>query len=147
MNVTTFLTSSKVGNKPSGCYRAASNWSGPLRSREALWNNQNVTPFSKHSAALHCAAMQMAQESIRAAGEDIKRKVLTEPPDLASTSDPVDIVVSVDDTWQRHGFSSLYGVLLAIPAASGKVVDFTTVKSRVCVNCQRHLQLDPNSNE
>ena len=27
--------------------------------------------FSKHSAALHSAAVQMAQESIRAAGEDI----------------------------------------------------------------------------
>ena len=58
----------------------------------------------------------MAQESIRAAEEDIRQKVLTDSPDLASTSDPVDIAVSVDGTWQRRGFSSLYGVVLAIAA-------------------------------
>ena len=102
--------------------------------------------FSKHSAALHSAAMRMAQESIRAAGEDMRRKVLTDSPDLAPEGDPVDIDVSVDGTWQRRGFSSLYGVVLAIAAASGKVVDFA-VKSRVCVSCQRHAHLDPNSDE
>ena len=58
----------------------------------------------------------------------------------------MDIDVSVDGTWQRCGFSSLYGVVLAIAAGSGEVVDFT-VKSRVCVSCQHHIQLDPNSDE
>ena len=102
--------------------------------------------FIKHSTALHCAAMQMAQESIRVAGEEMRRKVLTDSPDLASLSGPVDIEVSVDGTWQRRGYSSLYGVVLAIAAASGKVVDFA-VKSRICISCQHHAKLDPNCDE
>jgi len=48
----------------------------------------------------------------------MRRKVVTDSPDLASLSGPVDIEVSVDGTWQRHGCSSLYGVVLAIAAAS-----------------------------
>ena len=75
--------------------------------------------FSKHLAALHSAAMRMAKESIRAAEEDMRRKVLTDSPDLATEGDPVDIDVYVDGTWQRCGFSSLYGVVLEIAAASG----------------------------
>jgi len=102
--------------------------------------------FIKHSTALHCAAMQLDQESIRVAGEEMRRKVLTDSPDLASLSGPVDIEVSVDGTWQRRGYSSLYGVVLAIAAASGKVVDFA-VKSRICISCQHHAKLDPNCDE
>ena len=154
-HMSTFLTSSKVGRFFEINRRVVTGLhliGRGLSDLEKLCGIINMphpmarNTFSKHSTALHSAAMQMAQESIRATGEDIRRKILTDSPNLASTSDPVDIDVSVDGTWQRRGFSSLYGVVLAIAAGSGKVVDFT-VKSCVCVSCQRHIQLDPNSDE
>ena len=45
-----------------------------------------------------------------------------------------DIEVSVDGTWQRRGYSSLNGVVVAISIDTGKIVDLE-VLTRYCRQC------------
>lgn len=52
--------------------------------------------LTKHLTALHSAAMQMARESIQAVGEEKQLKMLIDSPELASSSDPLDIDESVN---------------------------------------------------
>ncbi|GBO40547.1 hypothetical protein AVEN_147217-1 [Araneus ventricosus] len=56
---------------------------------------------------------------------------------IRNADDPVPSVkcsVSVDGTWQRRGYSSLNGVVIAISILSGKVIDME-VMSQFCKKC------------
>ena len=37
------------------------------------------------------------------------------------------VTISSDDTWKKHGFSSLFGVVFAIEHESGKVIDYVVM--------------------
>ena len=55
------------------------------------------------------------------------------------------IGVSVDGTWQRRGFTSLNGVLIAISVDNGKIIDLECM-SRYCRQCdvtKRRLKDQP----
>lgn len=45
----------------------------------------------------------------------------TQPGDIA------DILISCDGTWQKRGFTSLYGAVFVIAHETGKVVDYTVM--------------------
>ena len=51
-----------------------------------------------------------------------------------------DIGVSVDGTWQRRGFSSLNGVVVAVSTSNFKVV-YVEVMSRNCQACASKEEL------
>ena len=53
---------------------------------------------------------------------------------VASTDDIVNNCVSVDNTWQRKGFSSFNWVFAAISIESGKVLDVEPMP-RYCKSC------------
>jgi hypothetical protein len=44
--------------------------------------------------------------------------------------------VSCDGTWQKRGFSSLFGAVFIIAYETGKVIDFT-VLSKHCAGCKQ----------
>ena len=49
-------------------------------------------------------------------------------------NDVIDISISFDGTWRRHGYSSHYGVGVAIETRTGLVIDVHAV-SNYCVVC------------
>jgi len=53
----------------------------------------------------------------------------------ASSDEIIDVLVSCDGTWQRRGFSSLFGVVFIIAHTTGKVIDYH-VMSKVCPGCK-----------
>ena len=57
-----------------------------------------------------------------------------------------DILVSCDGTWQKRGFTSLYGACFVIAHETGKVVDYT-VKSKYCIGCRQWDSKDKTSHE
>lgn len=59
-------------------------------------------------------------------------------------SDVVDITVSCDGTWQRCGFSSLFGAVFIIEYNTGFVMDYL-VKSKYCESCRYWEQRDHKS--
>ena len=64
----------------------------------------------------------------------------------SSEEEIVDILISCDGTWQRRGFSSLFGAVFVIAHTTGKVVNFY-VMSKVCAGCQHWESRDQSSQE
>ena len=58
----------------------------------------------------------------------------------------VDILISCDGTWQKRGFSSLFGAVFIIAYETGKVIDYT-VLSKHCAGCKRWEDYDRSSQE
>ena len=65
----------------------------------------------------------------------------------ASSGDEViDILVSCDGTWQKRGFSSLFGAVFVIAYETGKVVDYIAL-SKYCAGCKLWDDRDKSSTE
>lgn len=56
------------------------------------------------------------------------------------------LTVSGDGTWQKRGFSSLYGVSTLIGSLTGKVID-AVIKSSYCQSCTYWKNIDKNTEE
>ena len=91
-------------------------------------------PVSKHVHTMHIQEIEkqaklQAEDSMSRAREEVRRLYGTEGGDV------VDVLVSCDGTWQKRGFSSLFGAVFVIEYETGKVVDFV-VKSKFCKACK-----------
>ena len=76
--------------------------------------------------------------------EEAKTSMMEAVEEVKSMSGSSDLTVSFDGTWQKPGHASLNGVVTAIAASSGKVLDFE-VKSKKCKACERISHLDRES--
>ena len=85
--------------------------------------------FQKLSHTIRDTAKTVAEASMSAAIEEVKKESAT------------DIGASVDVTWQRRGFSSLNGVVLAVSTSNFKVVDVEAM-SRYCQSCASKEELE-----
>ncbi len=57
-----------------------------------------------------------------------------------------DITVSCDGTWQKRGFTSLYGACFVVNYHTGKMLDYE-VTSKYCVGCRSWERRDQTSLE
>ena len=82
----------------------------------------------------------VAQKSMEGARHQVR--------DLAGASEDevVDVLVSCDGTWQKRGFSSLFGAVFLIAHTTGKVIDYH-VMSKVCAGCKHWESRDQSSPE
>ena len=83
--------------------------------------------FNNHRRAMHAAAKEIAQTSMRQAADTVAAKHTAE-------AKPVDIAVSTDGTWMRRGHSSLYGVQSVISYDTSQVLD-VDLMSKHCSQC------------
>lgn len=74
-----------------------------------------------------------AQEEMNRAGQKLHQTVLEESDEQDSNA-VVDVAVSFDGTWAKHGFSSLIGVVFVISVDTGEVLD-CHVLSKACQQC------------
>ena len=86
--------------------------------------------YTKHVKIVREKAVLQAEASMSQA-----RKEVREHYDALSEDETIDILVSCDGTWQRQGFSSLFGAVFIIAHETGKVVDYV-VKSKHCAGCK-----------
>ena len=84
--------------------------------------------YQNLSHKIRNTAKTVAEASMSAAIEEVKKEGAT------------DIGVSVDGTWQRRGFSSLNGVVVAVSTSNFKVV-YVEVMSRYCQACASKEEL------
>ena len=96
--------------------------------------------YSKYVKHISEKSICCAQQSMESAREEIRE--LTG----ASSDGIADILVSVDGTWQKRGFSSLFGVVFVIAYITGKVIDYR-VMSKHCIACQLWETRDHTSAE
>jgi hypothetical protein len=80
--------------------------------------------FDKITIKIRDSAKVVAEISMNNAATELKKK----------SQDIVDIGVSVDGTWQRRGYTSMNGVVVAMSIDSGKIIDIEPL-SRYCKSC------------
>ncbi|XP_077257590.1 uncharacterized protein LOC143894826 [Temnothorax americanus] len=80
---------------------------------------------------IHIASKAVAEMSMKDAVQEEQLRMSLEQ----EVENVTDLCVSGDGTWQKRGFSSLYGVCSLIGAHSKKVVD-VNVKSSYCKQCE-----------
>ncbi|XP_075550913.1 uncharacterized protein LOC142584651 [Dermacentor variabilis] len=97
------------------------------------------TKFASYNARLLCASTTAVSNSMAKAAEELKKEAFASDGELETA-------VTVDGTWMKRGYSSLHGVVAAISADTGKVLDFE-VESKFCHMCARNLHTDDNLNE
>ena len=92
------------------------------------------TPVNKNTYTTY--TNQITMESIAYAESSMQqaRKEVREYYGAISNEEIVDALVSVDGTWQRRGFSSLFGLVYVIEYNTGKVLDYK-VFSKFCKAC------------
>jgi hypothetical protein len=75
--------------------------------------------------------------NIKKASKTVAEKSMSDAAtDIRKGKETADVGVSVDGSWQRKGFSSTLGVITAISADSGKVLD-VSILSKSCKGCTR----------
>lgn len=84
------------------------------------------TTFDRGVDEINEASTQVAEESMKQAAVE-----------EAEAAGKTNITVSGDGTWQKRGFSSLFGVVTLIGLLTGKVIDFL-VLSLVCKICDAY---------
>ena len=90
--------------------------------------------YGKLSNSLKTAVFNVAQESMKNAGEELK------------SEDREECGVSVDGSWQKRGYVSLNGCVTAISIDSGKILGVEPM-SRHCKECEIYNKLDKESNK
>ena len=102
--------------------------------------------YSKHLKSTASIAKDEAEKQMKDAAKRIRKRVLGQSPnaDKQDEDGAISVAVSLDGTWQRRGYSSRYGVVVAILVDTGEVVDFE-VLSMHCHECSKHLHEDKDS--
>ena len=85
--------------------------------------------FSAVNEKLYCAYDEVAKECMFRAVDEIRETSL-----MADHAQIEDCQVAIDGTWQKRGFASLNGVVIAT-SCEGKVIDYQ-VLSKNCKSCQ-----------
>ena len=91
--------------------------------------------YGKLNKTLKSAVFNVAAESMRKAGEEV-RSIIGETT--------AECGVSVDGCWQKRGYVSLNGCITTISTDNGKILDVEAM-SRYCKECEFYNKLDKNS--
>lgn len=78
-------------------------------------------------------------ESVLAANRAVIRAHFEKSGAPADNDCPLDITISYDGSWQKRGFTSLYGIGCIIEVETGLVVDYH-VLSKYCQSCKFHAK-------
>ena len=92
--------------------------------------------YSKHLAAIRDASVEIAQQSMSEAANELHT--------LTPDTEIIDETVSCDGTWQRRGFSSLVGVEPVISHRCGRLLDYE-ILTKYCKGCEYWSKQDHNS--
>ena len=100
--------------------------------------------YSQYNKDICEKSITQVQESMMKAREEIR-----EHYEATSEEDVVDILVSCDGTWQKRGFSSLYGAVFVIAYETGKVIDYMMMSKYFagCNHWEKHDKLSDGYKE
>ena len=97
--------------------------------------HRNGAMWTKHNKDISIKACEVAKNSCVAAAEHL-HIVMGKPLD-----EVVDVVVTVDGTWQKRGRTSLFGIVVAIAWKTGQVLAWE-VLSKHCMACKLRESMD-----
>lgn len=96
--------------------------------------------YVEHMNEVRKHAILQAKNSMVRARQEVREHYKVSGDEFA------DITISCDGTWQRRGFSSLFGAVFVISHDTGKVLDYV-VKSKHCAGCSHWEFRDHTTDE
>lgn len=128
--------SSKGGRQTLADFCATMNLPAPLASAS----------FARHTKSISQVMQQEAEIKMSQAAKRIRKLVLEKNPnaDKQDKDGAIPVTISIDGTWHKRGYSSKYGVVIAILVDTGEVIDFE-VLSKHCYQCKQHQGDDKDS--
>ena len=102
--------------------------------------------YARHLKSTTSIAREEAENQMKDAASRVRNLVLRQNPnaDKQDKDGAISVAVSLDGTWQKRGYSSKYGVVVAILVETGEVVDFE-VLSMHCHQCRKHQHENKDS--
>jgi len=95
--------------------------------------------YSTHVSEVCKASIAVCEETLQSAGRELRRLIISSSGDRTLNADSVlDVAVTVDGSWHKRGFSSMYGFVSVISVESGKVLDYI-VLSKSCSKCNKWI--------
>ena len=95
--------------------------------------------YSSHVSEVCKASITVCEETLQSAGRQLRQLVVSSSVDPTLNADSVlDVAVTVDGSWHKHGFSSKYGFVSVISVDSGKVLDYIFL-SKSCSKCNKWI--------
>ncbi|KAL8573387.1 hypothetical protein ACOMHN_032402 [Nucella lapillus] len=100
----------------------------------------HLTTYQDHDTKVTAAEVEAGEELMQRSADAIRQAYADTDPDPWEALDGgqpypcIDISVSFDRTWQKRGFTSLYGVGICIDVLTGLVIDYH-VLSKYCHAC------------
>ena len=121
INVQTVLAFREIGkgHEPLKTFNSCMNMPQPMTAKS----------FAAVNEKLSVAYEEVAKRCMQGAAEEVRRTPLT-----TEDAEIEDCQVAIDGTWQKRGYASLNGVIVAT-SVEGKVLDYQ-VLSKTCKGCQ-----------
>ena len=92
-----------------------------------------------------CAAYNKLQKKMHLSVKDVATEVMQDEVEEiregGGDDEITDVSISCDGTWQKRGFTSLYGAVIKMSTDTGKVLN-VEVMSRYCNACVMHEELE-----
>ena len=131
MGVTALRT---IGRGRSGAEKLSAflNLPRPLHYRH--WRN--------HEQYISDAARECAEDQMKQSGQKVRRQ----EEESCNEEELISTAVSVDGAWQRRGMSSHHGIVAAVSASTGEVLDVHYMTNH-CFLCQKWEDKDKTSEE
>ena len=95
--------------------------------------------YRKHDSQVSSAFVTKADDCL-AKSRDAVKQAYAESNLSTDTSGPIDIMVTFDGTWQKRGFTSLYGVGVVIDILTGLIADYHLL-SKYCHACEQNASV------
>ena len=92
--------------------------------------------YRKHDARVSSSFIRQADGCLVQSRQAVRHAYLETDP-LRDPDETLDIMVSFDGTWQKRGFTSLYGVGVVIDIMTGLIVDYHLL-SKYCHACAQN---------
>ena len=101
--------------------------------------------FYNHLDTLSKEVNDLENKVLESARNEVREAYLVINPELSNDT-VLDVAGSYDGTWQKRGFTSLYGVGIIIDLLTGLVLDFE-ICSKYCAQCEVAKKRFGNDNE
>ena len=109
-------------------------------------NILNKKPYQKIIEDLSTDFMELKEKVLGLAREKVREYYMSLDSSLSADS-VIDYSVTYDGTWQKRGFTSLYGIGFVIELFTGIIIDYEII-SKFCRICsEKEKTMDSNSEE
>ena len=88
--------------------------------------------YSTHVSEVCKASVAVCDETLQSVGRQLQQLTIPSSGDPTLNADSVlDVSMTIDGSWRKRGFRSIYGFVSVISVDSGKVLDYVHLPDQI----------------